>query len=423
MKKKILFIIQSYPSERSANVYCDENVMNALNRTGKYDIHCLVMQYAEQPLEQILNGYHIHRIKRSLWWKAFTKAKRNETDDGSKNIIKLNKFFMRLKETLFIPMYPIYEPLLVHLYASEAIKCHKNYSFDLVVSEFYGCETLLAGYKLKCLYPEIKYVPIFWDALSGGFGVKYLPKAYTRYKRIILERKVVSRCDKAIALRSHEQQLQALWKQSGLFDKFRFLDIPRLEWNSVEYGKSQQFVFDDRKINIVFAGSMTLRNPEPLFSLISKLDRSKFIIWFFTAQIYFEKIKKLQAAYDVNVVLNNYISHEELKKVLGQADALLNIGTDNECMIPSKIFEYMSYRKPIISLYVSDKDPSLPYFQHYPAAFLIKAKEKISISDFTLFISEIKGKSVDFPIDDSFFYANQPAAYVEAIEDILYEKR
>ena len=40
--KKILFTIQWYPPKDSANVLCDDKIIQELLKTGEYEIHCLV---------------------------------------------------------------------------------------------------------------------------------------------------------------------------------------------------------------------------------------------------------------------------------------------------------------------------------------------------------------------------------------------
>lgn len=60
MKKKVLFLIQWYPSFRSANVNCDTNIMKELLKTGLYDIHCLSYKPINRPDYEYLDGFHVH---------------------------------------------------------------------------------------------------------------------------------------------------------------------------------------------------------------------------------------------------------------------------------------------------------------------------------------------------------------------------
>ena len=61
-KKKILFTIQWYPSLKSANVLCDEEVINELKKNDNYEIHLLVPQAYSQKALRSLMGVYIHRF-------------------------------------------------------------------------------------------------------------------------------------------------------------------------------------------------------------------------------------------------------------------------------------------------------------------------------------------------------------------------
>ena len=59
-----------------------------------------------------------------------------------------------------------------------------------------------------------------------------------------------------------------------------------------------------------------------------------------------------------------------MRYYLTEADFLLNIGNDMEYMLPSKIFEYMSYDKPILSSVKCEKDLSINYLKTYQKAHI-----------------------------------------------------
>jgi hypothetical protein len=58
------------------------------------------------------------------------------------------------------------------------------------------------------------------------------------------------------------------------------------------------------------------------------------------------------------------------------ATALMSIGLSDTYFISSKIFEYMSTGKPVVHFYCRDDDPTLPYYEKYPAALLIDSRDE-----------------------------------------------
>ena len=117
MKKKILFLIQWYPSFRSANVNCDTNVMKELLRTNKYEIYCLSYKPKTRPSYEYIDGFHIYRFKRSYWWTKIQNLAEKQEIKQHKLLFKFNRLLLRLRQLITIPIYPITEPLLcLHYY-------------------------------------------------------------------------------------------------------------------------------------------------------------------------------------------------------------------------------------------------------------------------------------------------------------------
>ena len=59
-----------------------------------------------------------------------------------------------------------------------------------------------------------------------------------------------------------------------------------------------------------------------------------------------------------------------------ESDILINIGNTIDNQVPSKIFDYISKRKPIINLYKISNCPSLKYLKKYPLALNLEESDK-----------------------------------------------
>ena len=198
--KKILFTIQWYPAKDSANVLCDDKIIQELLKTDNYEIHCLVYRPNGMAEFEILNEVRIHRFSRGLYFRYYLWAIENKSKIGA----AINRIILRIKQILTIPIYPCYEPLATLTYAKEAKKLHKKEKFDIVISEHHGFDTLYAGHTLKKYDPNIKFIPILWDPFTGKEPAKYLPKGYAEKKLLHSESKILSNADCIIAMRSSE---------------------------------------------------------------------------------------------------------------------------------------------------------------------------------------------------------------------------
>lgn len=422
---RILFIIQSYPSEKSANTYCDEKIIRYLIQSGNYEVHCLCTRYNGQPNYEKLDDVHVHRWKRGVFWNIFTWAVHNESDWKSKLIYRIQRFLIRFKQAIMIPVYPIYEPIACIKCANAAKQLCKKYKFDAVWADYFGLETLLAGYAVKKKYSQIHFVPVFWDALSGGLGAGYLPKGFTLSRMKKLEKKVFEIADMPIVLKSHEEHLKKIWKTADFVQKIKYLDIPRFDSAIRNSFDNSAGKFDKNKINIVFAGNMGLRDPEYVLKLLSvHNNKNNIVVWFFTSRKYEDTILRISLRYNIDVKVMGYVAHNILESYLYDADIFLNLGVDTDCLIPSKIFEYMSYGKMILSTYINEKDPCIQYFNHYPGAVqiregILRGKMEEDLISIESMLKMAKGFSFDCSKLEEMFYLNMPKAYYDAIEGLV----
>src|SRR5699024_7082889 len=110
----------------------------------------------------------------------------------------------RFKQVLFIPIYPNYEPFHTKHFEKEAIRLHKQYGFDLIVSEFNGVDSVCAGAAIKQMDSKVRFMPICWDSIAGGRLVKWLPAQLSLYLRRKLELKIMTLADRAVVMKSSE---------------------------------------------------------------------------------------------------------------------------------------------------------------------------------------------------------------------------
>ena len=416
--KKVLFIIQSYPSERSANVLCDERIIKTLINTERYEVHCLCYRYDNQPLEEVIDGIHVHRWDRGALWRLYSKAEFRNMK-GGKIVIKLNRLFMRIKQVLFIPLFPFYEPVLAFRFKQRALKLYDKVIFDIVLAEHNGLDTVYAGWKLKQKMNMV-FIPVFWDSLSGGFRPKYLPKGFVDRRKERLEERIVNDSDCAIMMQSHEAHERDIYStKPNVLNKISFLDIPYLDITN----KSRSQIKGE-EINIVFAGNMSMRDPSYFFKVVEISDTPNIVIHFFTDQKDSTRIKRMADSYNVTIKIHDYVPHDELIKHLKEADILLNFGVDNPNAISGKIFEYIGFMKPIISTYFIDNEAVVPVLKKYPAALLLDERKDPKEYEFAIgkLLSDYEQTQIDVGLIERKFKNNLPETYVETIEKVLNER-
>lgn len=106
-------------------------------------------------------------------------------------------------------------------------------------------------------------------------------------------------------------------------------------------------------------------------------------------------LEKLKTDYPGRIVTYGKMPYDFAKGSMRRADILLNLANDNTNQIPSKIFEYISCRKPILNIYRNADDIGTKYLRDYPLAFNFDVNHIDSeIGRMNLWLSTISSKSV-----------------------------
>lgn len=136
------------------------------------------------------------------------------------------------------------------------------------------------------------------------------------------------------------------------------------------------------------------------------------------------ELNEIQNEEDSNIVYLGQIQHSEVEKLLSKSDVLLNLGVTVPSAISGKIFEYMSYGKPIVSTYSIDDEACIPYLSKYQLGLLIDERTgnvEQQAEQLCNFVEKTKERRVDFSTVEKIFYNNTPQAFVDYLEKVTQE--
>lgn len=153
--------------------------------------------------------------------------------------------------------------------------------------------------------------------------------------------------------------------------------------------------------SIIFAGSLKKGyvDAQYVIDVFSYELLKKCSVDFYSAGNGTDAVKKAPG----NISLKGWVDKTRLDKAYEEADAFISIAEKNGKQMSSKIFEYMSYGKPIIHIYYVDDDINSRYLQQYSKALCIKAStDNISCNRMmiTLFLLGMKNRKYDNQISD-----------------------
>lgn len=400
-----------YHPHYSANGLCVKSVVDECVSKG-YDVTCVVNSYYKEKTAMTVDGAKLYRIKAKLFDRVDQWCQRQKSKPFVKIIKVLALFCNKIKLLVTAPVWPLCSPLYTARFFKKAVELHKKYKFDAVVGVYTPVSSLMAGYKLKKKYPQIEFVPYFLDSLSGGYGPKNFSKEKIIDRGLRIEKKVFAQADKIVIMKSAEEHQSEYNKEFQ--NKICVLDIPMLKKVCFEESKKST-----DEIKLLYVGSIqpSVRNPQVLIDTLKLLKNEKVNIEFvgkIDCKDLFDELKEL---YKDRLVFTDYLNHDKLTEKITQADVLINIGNRVSTMVPSKIFEYMSYGKPVISTKDIKDEPSVKYLNKYPLALILEEETgaQENVQRLTEFLDEAVNKRVAFDLIKKDLYLNTPEAFINEV--------
>lgn len=414
--KKILFIVTE---SGSANGICTKAVMEEHVRRGD-KVFCLTNREMGQGREdKIMDGVSYSTVTPRLCYRLSARICALPGGSGRRKLLSAVHFVLnKTKLLLSYPTWPLISPAYAARIYRRGLKICKAHGIDAVIPIYTQIDTLIAAKRIKAKLPQVKFIPYFLDALSGGYGPKVFSRQWTERRGLKWEAKLLGAADKIIMMRSVIPHYEKYRDKLTYFDKICFLDLPLFR-PQVSGGDSESASHGDKNIiELLFVGTIPahIRDPKyfiELFGSIGGDDIRLTLIGSSTCESYLADAAKM----DGRIKLMGRVDHERAMAAMRRADILVNFGNNDPGMTPSKIFEYMSLGKPIISTAPIKDEPSLVYLQKYPCKYVVDQSlpREEHVAALESFIRESVGKTVAAERLTETFYLNTPAAFVECI--------
>lgn len=283
----------------------------------------------------------------------------------SDNKVTVRKFFSHLLEifgpianTVMVPDSTIeWYPFGVY----QGLKLTKKYKYDLLISSASPVTCHFIAYTIK------KRRGLPWVADYGDPWVFYSAFNPKRIKFPIeykIEQNILRVAD-AITVTTEETKQNYL-KHYPFLSEEKVTVIPM----GADYDQFKKVSIDrSEKFRILYAGTIYKnQNIGPFLDAVKllyeqgKLDEDIEII--FIGNIMDENMKLIESKHlQDKIQLMGFLPQDKIPHLLMGADILLLFGAQGGLQVPSKIFEYIAARRPILCVKGSEKDPSLRILQ------------------------------------------------------------
>lgn len=244
-----------------------------------------------------------------------------------------------------------------------ALKKINAQKFDVIVAVMGSFDVAAAAMIYKKKNPEVKLVVYQVDPCSTN---EVSPPS-TQKEREAFEGELYSVSDRIITTPILIEESKALYAKE-ITDKMIPMEFPNVV--PVEVGENKK----TSDICCLFTGNIygDFRDPKYALRLFDKAELS----------IKFEVIGSVKPDIKSEFELHNVIYHgpkslKETRAALANADILVNIGNSMLNQVPSKLFEYISYGKPIINICKNRNCPTLHYLEKYKYALNLFEEDDI----------------------------------------------
>lgn len=111
--------------------------------------------------------------------------------------------------------------------------------------------------------------------------------------------------------------------------------------------------FPEDKINLLYAGKFyrNIRNPEYLFKVFLEMNNDNILLHLYSSSDCEDIIEYYVNKSKGRIIRHKLVTVEEIREIMTSADILVNISNNIKEYKPSKVFEYISIGRPILSFY------------------------------------------------------------------------
>lgn len=260
---------------------------------------------------------------------------------------------------------------------------HRQKPIDVLLTVCSPFPAHIAGVFFKKAHPEVKLCAYTVDPFAASDRIIPIGKSFKDL--IEFEREVSAQAD---CLFLSEEAIQSRSDIYGDIQNKRALPYLLPKRVEVEGG-----MFDKEYIHCVYAGSFykDIRNPEYMLKVFSSLRNKRIILHLYSAGCA-DLINKYEGY--GNIQAKGYISQGELQRLYSSCDFLIGVGNAINDFLPSKTYEYISLRRPII--FFNPKGFGNKVLEQYPHSLQIADDTSIekAVTLFEDFVSNEKGRTI-----------------------------
>ncbi len=363
----IVFIVGSYYPNYSAVGKCAGNVADELSRSHKVTVICQ-KNTCEQSNKQIYNNQTIIRVAAKDKLNRDSLGKKINAAKGVSK--KLYRFLLNTCKLSAIVKALLSRYTINKDVAAKYVKALKSIEepIDVIVSASMPFESVLAAVKYKKTHnSKVKVIPYLFDQFveSDTLHRFNLNKKLKRKGHLSLEKKLLQDADFILSMHSLSTHFK---NNQPEINNIRYIEHPLV----LNYGSPACVNNNEIKISYIGGLYKNYVTPEYLLELFTKTDISEAVLHFYIIGNCNEIVDSYSHNMPGKILNHGSVDKQTANNEVSKSNILISIAEAKGIQMSSKIFEYMSYGKPIVHFYSADNDVNLKILNKYPLALCLK---------------------------------------------------
>ena len=411
---KILVLTDKYFPRPYANAMCAQELIRVWKEQGNI---VDILAYEDfDGMPRTWDENKVYYVKPDNRLRLFYYADSHRNTFKGKMAYILANIFSKLKGALLLPVQPFYSFSFPYRIYKKMCELHKINAYDGVVAILNPLDSNIAACKFKAKYPNVPYVVFCVDTLRKTFVEQKISKTFA--DAFMWEKMILEHCDAYFYMSSRKDDYE-LPRYDPYRSKLIESDMPRFKIKNTN--AIPKYNFGEEGEHWVYAGSIGAPHYDPyqlikIFNCIS--NNPKRILHLYTRGNEADNISTLSKRNNWNVRVHDYVDAKTLESIMATADVIVSLKTSDQ--ISAKIFECMSYGKPVVHFSGHEKDPDVYYLKKYTLGYVVN----MNCQDFdnqieflSYFLKKIKGKEINKSELNAIFKMSTPEYSAEKIID------
>ena len=373
---KILFVTDKYYPKPLANAVCVQSVIDCLTEQGvKVDV--LAFKDSGVDLPKSYHDARVEGIVPSIEFRLSYYGRSGHHRTLRKAASVAGSVLSKFKKVIYLPWFPMNSLIFPYRLKNRISRLYEENCYDAVVTAMAPFDGAMAGFLFSKEHPETNWIVYALDTIEN-MSFPFLPRNLVE-GRFWFSR-FVKRSDLCIVMRSRMDW----YKSRGyctMAKNLQVSDIPLLI-KKRDVVTAESYDFGDGDEHWVYAGSL---NPphyryDDLIRYFKSLPQNKKrVLHFYSGGNGFEALKAIADVSGGAIRCRDYVPHGELERILMTADVLVSMKYSDQ--ISAKIFEYMSYGKPVLHVSGTDNDPDIRYISRYGRGLVLHSEDPDSLNE------------------------------------------